>query len=75
MEAVKKPKYWLGEPPDKCDIGSEPITTEFVDGATTYGPWGFMCLKCHKSFGKGLGTGRGQKYEKQPDGRWMKTGG
>jgi hypothetical protein len=31
------------------------------DGATTYGPWAFMCRPCFMSFGVGLGTGRGQK--------------
>ena len=71
----KEPKYWLGDAPDKCDVGGCPITTTFVDGKTNMGPWGFMCPTCHSRHGYGLGTGKGQVYTKQDDGRWLKTGG
>lgn len=68
-------KYWQGSVPTKCDINGEPFLKEFVDGKTTMGPWANMCPQCFRDYGVGLGTGRGQKYEKQDDGRWMKTEG
>ena len=33
------------------------------------------CDKCHKDHGVGLGTGRGQKFVKQDDERWLKVAG
>jgi hypothetical protein len=67
-------RYWIGPVPDTDDFGL-PITDTFVDGATVYGPWGFMNPTSFMTKGRGLGTGRGQKYRKQPDGRWLKVGG
>ena len=72
---TKNPSYWLGEAPAKCNIGGEPIVDKFVDGNTKFGPWGFMCVNCHARHGYGLGTGKGQLYQKQEDGRWLKVGG
>lgn len=57
------PKKWLGTPPEKCDLCHKPLTQQFVDGATVYGPWGILCAVCHKRYGRGLGTGRGQRYD------------
>jgi len=74
---VPKPKrkvYWHGFI-DTCDICRGGITTQFVDGKTMYGPWGILCLSCHKEKGLGLGTGRGQRYVLQEDGRWLKVEG
>ena len=71
----KGPKYWLGEAPTICDIGGETIQNDFIDGKAKFGPWGFMCPTCHSRNGYGLGTGKGQHYQKQPDGRWLKVGG
>ena len=62
-------------PPTDCDICGTPITNQFVDGATTTGPWGFMCPTCFPLYGRGLGLGKGQKYTKQDDGKYHKTGG
>jgi hypothetical protein len=67
---------WLSEPPVACDLCHKSITGTFVDGATRpTGIWGFMCPSCFATDGYGLGTGVGQKYELQPDGVWLKTGG
>lgn len=71
----KQPRYWCGPAPEECDICHTSLTTTFIDGATTYGPWGCMCVSCHAMDGRGLGTGHGQKYERQPDGRWLKVAG
>ena len=69
--------YWLSEPPETCDTCDTDITNTFIDGKTAMGPWAFLCPSCFH-FGPGtgrLGTGWGQKYEKQPDGKWLKTAG
>lgn len=65
----------MGGAPAECDTCHGDIKSKFIDGATTMGPWGNMCPACHKRLGRGLGTGKGQQYEKQADGRWLKTGG
>lgn len=79
------------EPPESCDICSCPITHVFIDGRTTLGGWANMCITCYcvtarcnragPSHGRAmlvgfpLGCGSGQRYEKQDDGRWVKTEG
>lgn len=68
--------YWLSKPPAECDTCSTPITTVFYDADTGRG-WACMCPSC-QTLGPGLGRvgpGRGQKYEKQADGKWLKTEG
>lgn len=65
-------RSWQGPPPDKCDLCDKPLTQAFVDGMTTVGPWAMMCLSCHKKYGFGLGTGRGQKYV-HGLGKWLKV--
>jgi len=70
-----KAKYWAGRAPTHCDISRKPITDCFIDGATIHGPWANMHPDTHKTHGRGLGTGRGQKYKKQLDGRWLKVEG
>jgi hypothetical protein len=68
-------KFWIGPVPTHCDVGQEPIKSVFIDGKVGRGPWGFMCLSCHALDGNGLGTGKGQRYDKRSDGRWVKTEG
>ena len=70
----KRQVFWRGFI-DSCDICRGEIADQFVDGKTTYGPWGILCLRCHKDKGCGLGMGRGQRYERQDDGRWLKVEG
>lgn len=72
---MQRKKYWAGSPPSSCDLCKKAIINLFVDGRTDLGPWGFMCIPCHVLHGYGTGVGRGQKYEKQADGRWLKVGG
>jgi hypothetical protein len=67
-------KTWIGSPPERCDICGETLASGFVDGQTRQGPWGCLCGKCHAKYGVGLGTGRGQKYEKQGD-KFVKVAG
>ena len=69
-----QPKYWTGTV-ENCDICHKPITKTFVDGSTRYGPWATMCSQCFHTVGKGLGTGKGQMYQKQANGSWLKIRG
>lgn len=68
--------YWMSPAPERCDLNpSHVIKDGFVDGKTKMGPWANMCAACAKRYGVGLGTGRGQRYERQADGRFMKVEG
>lgn len=68
-------KYWLS-PVGGFDDFNDPIKTVIIDGKTSMGPWALMTPKSYKRYGIGrLGLGAGQKYEKQTDGRWLKTEG
>lgn len=54
----------VAEIPD-CDIhklskGQPGVPAEY-DGATTIGPWAYMCGECFMLYGQGLGTGVGQR--------------
>ena len=60
-----EPKRWLSALPTECDLCHTNLTGRtFVDGKTAFGPWGLMCEACHRDQGIGLGTGKGQKYDK-----------
>lgn len=82
---MAKPVYYISPAPEACDLISDPRfgtkhdniseKGEFVDGRLRVGPWANMCMTCHKTHGVGLGTGLGQRFTRQADGRWLKTGG
>ena len=65
---------WAGPVPATDDFGA-PIYDTFFDGKTSLGPWAIMSPAMFKVHGRGLGTGLGQCFQRQPDGRWIKTGG
>lgn len=67
-------KYWIGAI-ENCDLCHKPIKDVFIDGSTLYGPWATMCKHCFNVRGRGVGTGKGQMYELQPDGQWLKIQG
>ena len=67
-------KYWMGSVND-CDFCHSKIDTEFIDGATTSGPWALMCPKCFNIHGTGLGLGKGQRYKKDKNGKFEKIEG
>lgn len=70
-----KKSYWLSPVGAADDFGS-PIDTVIIDGKTRMGPWALMTPDSFEKFGTGkLGTGYGQKYEKQEDGKWLKIEG
>lgn len=68
------PVYWLSPVGDKDDFGRE-IDDTIIDGRTVMGPWALMTPSSHRHYGCGLGLGKGQKYEKQDDGKWLKVEG
>jgi len=72
MSTIKR--YWAGDPVE-CDICNKPYKNMMYDGKTQFGGWANMCQPCFNRYGTGLGTGKGQRYTKQEDGRWLKTGG
>ena len=57
-------KKWSGEA-EKCDICDKLFADEkhFIDGRSKSGSWALMCRACHRIFGVGIGTGRGQVYD------------
>ena len=72
---AKEPVYWLS-PLDELDDFGQPFGDIMYDGKTRQGPWANMSEVSWKMFGAGrLGTGYGQKYRKQSDGRWLKIEG
>lgn len=62
-------KHWHGG--TDCDICREPIKGELFDARTRQGIWGTLCKKHFNMLGTGLGTGKGQRYQEQPDGSWL----
>lgn len=70
-----KKTYWLS-PVGGFDDFDMPISETIIDGKTTMGPWALMTPSSWRLYGVGrLGTGLGQKYEKQDDGKWLKVEG
>jgi len=56
-------KKWLSAH-SNCDICGKKLNSGyFYDFATKQGPWALGCETCFKKFGKGLGIGKGQKYD------------
>jgi len=76
LTATATKVYWAGSPPTQCQLDYRPIRSVFIDGAIQgTGSWGILCPGCHRVRGIGTGIGRGQVYEKQADGRFLKTVG
>lgn len=53
----------------RCQVRPEHAKTELdviVDGRLAgTSQWGWMCEDCHRRYGVGLGTGLGQKWQRQ----------
>jgi len=69
-----KAKYWTSGVKSVDDFGRR-ITDHFYDSRTKFGPWAIMNEETFRQLGVGVGTGRGQQYAKQSDGRWLKVEG
>lgn len=68
-----QPRYWCGDV-TPCNICNQPAQSVMYDAATRRG-WGWLCPRCFRGEGCRLGTGVGQQYTKQDDGKYLKTGG
>lgn len=66
--------YWTS-PLHSCDICHNEFKSVMYDAKISSGPWGNLCQSCFDEFDCSLGLGRGQKYELQPNGRWLLTEG
>ena len=70
-----KKVYWQGELGPEDDFGKK-YDNVMYDGKTRSGPWANMSYVSWVRFGVGkLGTGYGQRYERQANGRWLKVEG
>jgi hypothetical protein len=69
------PVYWIGSTIGPKDDYGAAITDEFIDGKTKHGPWAILAPITYRRHGVGLGLGRGQRYKKQEDGKWLKVEG
>lgn len=59
-----------------CDLCQKDAKDTFYDAfVPRYRTWGNLCRDCFSDEGCNLGTGRGQRYSRQPDGTWIKTAG
>lgn len=73
-------KFWVGQLTN-CDWCSAPFSVakagdKMYDAKSLMGPWGNFCARCFPTVTQGkLGTGLGQEYTRQADGKWLKTGG
>ena len=70
----EKEVVWTGS--KTCDFCHKEISDILIDGKTMMGPWATMCPSCHRFYGyKRFGTGIGQKYKKNSDGKFIKIEG
>jgi hypothetical protein len=70
-------KFWIGTQPGDCDLCHSDFGKVMYDCGIplTGGRWGNICEACFVDEGCKTGTGFGQRYERQPDNRWLKTRG
>ena len=69
-------RYWTGPVPPRCQFSDQPIRTLFVNGyVPKLGIWMILAPGTFRALGGTLGLGRGQLYEKQPNGDWKKIDG
>ena len=66
-------KRWKGQ--TTCDLCKREKPATLYDAKTHFGPWGTLCRDCFVSHGVGLGTGKGQEYRLNDDGKYLKTAG
>lgn len=71
---MSKPIYWCGQLANACQISQRPYNGVMYDASTRYG-WANICQETFDELGCKLGTGLGQKYVLQDDGRWLKVEG
>lgn len=76
-KAAEKPQFHFSSP-QRCNLCGIDLTVRsfFVDGQVGHsGEWRDMCSQCFFAKGAKIGWGKGQLYQRQPDGRWLLVGG
>lgn len=76
-EPPKTKKYWLSYVGETDDFG-DTVSDIIIDGKTKDGPWALFTpasYEKHAMWPGAFGTGIGQKYQKQADGKWLKIEG
>ena len=71
---MSKEVYWCGQLANACQITQTPFDGVMYDAKTRFG-WANICQTTFDAMGCKLGTGLGQKYVQQVDGRWLKVEG
>lgn len=73
---MPKKVYWLGHLSDACQLCERPYNGIMYDCSLPQnGMWANICQICFRKTGSALGVGRGQEYQRQKDGRWLKVKG
>jgi len=67
--------YWCGHLAPTCQLSNESYNGVMYDANLPGIGWGNWNEATFKAHGGRLGTGLGQKYEQQSDGRWLKVAG
>ncbi len=67
---MAKQIFWCG-PIDKCQLTGDELGDTMYDARLPSGQWGNIGQRAFEENGCRLGTGLGQKYKRQEDGRWL----
>lgn len=69
------PTYWTGDVPKGCQMTGRKFDGVMYDARLPGGSWGLICQATFDDYNLSLGVGRGQKFELQPNGKWLCTAG
>jgi len=75
LPATPPKVYWSSPLPDACQLTGKPFNGVMYDANLPGLGWGNFCFEAFDERGGKLGTGLGQKYRLQDDGRWLKVAG
>lgn len=67
--------YWAGSNPTHCQLSGRAMGDTMYDANLPGIGWGNWDRVTFERLGGKLGTGFGQKYKLQDDGRWKKVAG
>ncbi len=71
---MTKQIYWSGAL-DACQVSGLPFEDVMYDANIPGMGWGNINQATFDALGCRLGVGKGQRYRKQPDGRWLQVAG
>lgn len=67
--------FWCGSNVTHCQVTGEKLEDVMYDAMVMSGRWANIGQTAFDKYGCQLGTGLGQKYERQEDGRWLLVAG